>query len=136
MRAMYLFLSLGLAAVAHAELSCPLRLDGAKAGLTKTGWITEKPLASGRLEHASLFNVDAKHEYELAPDSDRTVGADLVQQWKASDYRQLDLFLRCDYGKAGQIKKRVPVSLKTCEQTLKGWDPKKGQAASVVMVCR
>ncbi|MEP7353219.1 MAG: STY0301 family protein [Acidobacteriota bacterium] len=129
-------LGLGLAAMAHAQVTCPAQVNGAKAGLTKTGWKTEKPLGTGKLEHASLFNSDGKQEYELAPDTNRTVGADLVQQWKASDYHQLDLFMRCDYGKAGQIRKLVPIQLKTCEQKLTDWDPKKGLAASVQMACR
>jgi hypothetical protein len=137
MRALRFVLLMGFAAVAHGELACPLRLDaGAKAGLTKQGWIIEKLAGAGALAHASLFNMDAKHEYELVPDSDRTVGADLVQQWKASDYRQLDLYIRCDYGAAGQMRIKVPVVLKTCEQKLITWDRKKQTAASVEMVCR
>ena len=58
-------------------------------------------------------------EYELKPDGQKTVGKKTIFLWKLTDYRDLNLFVRCVYhGTPATVTADIPAALKTCTATL------------------
>ena len=64
----------------------------------------------------SIYNgIPGKQEYELAPDDEGTRGSSVRQAWKLSDYREMNLFVRCRYADAQSVVvKDLPKPLVTC----------------------
>ena len=69
-----------------------------------------------KFERPSIYNgTPGKEEYELAPDDTQTQGKQVKQTWKLSDYRDMNLFVRCRYlGTKETVVKNLPAPLKTC----------------------
>jgi len=58
-------------------------------------------------------------EYELKPDGQKTAGKKTIFLWKLTDYRDLNLFVRCVYhGTSATVTADIPAALKTCTATL------------------
>jgi len=67
-------------------------------------------------ERVSIYNKDAKQEYDLAPDDERKEHGKIVQTWKLTGYRDMPLYLRCRYrGTDRTLTRELTVALKTCE---------------------
>jgi hypothetical protein len=103
---------------AGQAFSCPATLEG------------------HQFQRPSIYNGSpGKQEYELAPDEDihrRTV----TQTWKLSDYREMNLFVRCRYAGTGAVVlKPLPQPLKACSFS---WRNRGGPQpiADPVFVCR
>jgi hypothetical protein len=105
---------LGAAAAGAQTLSCPARL-GSKV---EPGWRVEG--SAGADSHAfqriSVYNKDARQEYDLAPDDEKRVQGRIVQTWRLKDYRALPLFLRCRFaGTEATLTRELPKALQSCE---------------------
>ena len=75
-------------------------------------------------------------EYELKPDGQKTVGKKTIFLWKLTDYRDLNLFVRCVYhGTSATVTADIPASLTTCTATLE-LSPKGDVIGRSEMACK
>ena len=75
-------------------------------------------------------------EYDLKPDGQKIVGKKTVFLWKLSDYRDLNLFVRCVYhGTSATVTADIPANLSTCTATLE-LTPKGEVVGRSEMACR
>jgi len=74
------------------------------------------PKMQHRFLRPSLYNgTPGKEEYELAPDDEQIQGKRVTQTWKASSYRDMNLFVRCRYSStAATVVANLPAQFKTC----------------------
>jgi hypothetical protein len=104
--------------LAGRTFSCPAALEGHK------------------FLRPSIYNgTPGSKEYELAPDDD-SHGASVRQIWKLSDYREVNLFVRCRYADTeAVVVKDLPKPLQTCLFT---WRNRGGQQpiTDPVFACR
>lgn len=102
----------GLALNATSSLWCQ--------GATATPLTCPASITAAKTEHKferpSLYNgTPGKQEYELAPDDTQTQGKQIRQTWNLSDYRDMNLFVRCRYLGTGEtVVLNLPTPLKTC----------------------
>ena len=117
-RVRYLFLlcvaCLGI--TAFGQVSCPESIKVTESAAAGSGWKAE----AGKSEHAfqriSVYNGKAGgEEYDLAPDDEKNSGGKIVQTWKLSNYRSMNLFMRCRYhDTAAVLFMDLPANLTAC----------------------
>src|ERR1700693_6252284 len=79
--------------------TCPASILVSETGGATGPWQVESP---AKTEHKflrpSLYNgAPGKQEFELVPDDEQNKDRRVQQTWKLSDYRDMNLFVRCRY---------------------------------------
>lgn len=122
------WIALGLLAVPFAPsadgqtaaFACPASITASETAAALDGWSAEAGSAKHRFQMPKIYNgKPGGEEYELKPDGQKTVGKKTIFLWKLSDYRDLNLFVRCVYhGTPATVTADIPAALKTCTATL------------------
>jgi hypothetical protein len=97
-------------------LTCPASVTVVEKAETSPPWQSEQASAQHKFLRPSLYNgTRGKQEYELAPDREEIQGRRVLQTWILSDYRDMNIFVRCRYENAGAtVAIDLPASLKIC----------------------
>ena len=103
-----------------AAFACPASITVSETAAALDGWSAEAGSSTHRFRMPKIYNgKPGGEEYELKPDGQKTVGKKTIFLWKLSDYRDLNLFVRCVYhGTAATVTADIPTALKTCTATL------------------
>jgi hypothetical protein len=117
--------------------SCPNSIQLTEAPITSMPWHPESATTSHRFLRPSLYNGTAgKAEYELAPDSTQVQGSRITESWKLSDYRDMNLFVRCHYaGTSATLFRDLPKKLTFCSFSFTQLKPQQ-PPGSPVFDCR
>jgi hypothetical protein len=121
-----------------AGFGCPATIAVGESATIPPPWLAE---AGAAKEHKflrpSIYNgTPGGKEYELAPDDEKSEGKRVRQAWKLSEYREMNLFLRCRYaGTAVTAVADIPPVLKTCVFTFRNM-PGNQPVASPSFECR
>lgn len=97
--------------------TCPAVISVSEIAETQPSF---QPEPAAKTQHRflrpSLYNgTPGKEEYELAPDDEQIQGKRVTQTWKASSYRDMNLFIRCRYfTTAATVVANLPARYKTC----------------------
>jgi len=97
--------------------TCPASVGVTEMAAAPAPWRVE---GTTKTEHKflrpSIYNgTPGKQEFELAPDQEPSQGRQVKQTWKLSDYRDMNLFVRCRYaGTSVTLVADLPRELKTC----------------------
>ncbi|MEO7652584.1 MAG: STY0301 family protein [Bryobacteraceae bacterium] len=104
-RSLAFLLALALPSSPAAEVRCPETISEGGKTLALSG--------------ISVYNgTPGGKEYELAPDGESKSGKRITQTWKVKDYRDMKVFLRCNYqGTKKALVRDVPEGITTCSQT-------------------
>jgi hypothetical protein len=87
-----------------AAFACPASITVSETAAALDGWSAEPG--------------SSKHRFRK-PDGQKTVGKKTIFLWKLSDYRDLNLFVRCVYhGTPATVTANIPAALTTCTATL------------------
>ncbi len=111
------FLLLAFAAIGSAQVSCPATVRVTEQVEAPAGWSPQGGSRQAPFLRASVLNGrPGSKEYDLAPSStNQGKTGDVSQVWNLSDYRDMNLFLRCHYRNTeAVINKDLPKSLETC----------------------
>jgi|HubBroStandDraft_2_1064218.scaffolds.fasta_scaffold307921_3 hypothetical protein len=124
-------------APAAAPLTCPASITVTAAASAVTPWQSESAKSEHKFERPSIYNgTPGKQEYDLAPDDTQTAGKRVRETWKLTDYRDMNLFVRCRYlGTPATVVTNIPAPLRTCVfsfQNVTGNQP----VASPVFECK
>jgi hypothetical protein len=103
-----------------AAFACPATLTVAETAAPLDGWASEAASSKHNFKMPKVYNgKPGGEEYELKPDGQKTAGRKTIFLWKLSDYRDLNLFVRCVYhGTNATVTADLPAALKTCTATL------------------
>jgi hypothetical protein len=103
-----------------AAFACPASITVSEAATAPEGWAAEAGSSKHRFRMPKIYNgKPGGEEYELKPDGQKTVGKKTIFLWKLSDYRDLNLFVRCVYhGTPATVTADIPAALTTCTATL------------------
>src|SRR5579864_8551489 len=78
--------------------TCPASIAVTATAAASAPWHSESAKAEHKFLRPSIYNgAPGKQEYELAPDEQEPSGKQIKQSWKLSDYRDMNLFVRCRY---------------------------------------
>ena len=120
-----------------AAFSCPANITVSETVAATGGWSGEAGSSKQRFQMPKIYN--GKHrgeEYEQKPDGQKTVGKKTIFLWKLSDYRDLNLFVRCVFhGTSATVTADIPASLSTCTATLE-LSPKGDVIGRSEMACK
>lgn len=104
-------------APAPPVFGCPATIEVSEIAESQPSFQAESsPRTQHRFLRPSLYNgTPGKEEYELAPDDEQIQGKRVTQTWKASSYRDMNLFVRCRYfSTAATVVANLPAQYKTC----------------------
>lgn len=103
-----------------AAFACPAGITVSETAAALDGWSAEAGSSKHRFRMPKIYNgKPGGEEYELKPDGQKTVGKKTIFLWKLSDYRDLNLFVRCVYhGTPATVTADIPAALRTCTATL------------------
>jgi len=103
-----------------AAFACPASITVSETAAALDGWSAEPGSSKHRFRMPKIYNgKPGGEEYELKPDGQKTVGKKTIFLWKLSDYRDLNLFVRCVYhGTPATVTANIPAALTTCTATL------------------
>jgi hypothetical protein len=102
--------------VKPATFTCPATVKVAETTVANAPWQVESGKTEHKFSRPSIYNgTPGKQEFELAPDNQEVAGSRIRQNWKLTDYRDMNLFLRCRYdGTVVTLVIDLPNPLKTC----------------------
>jgi len=126
------------AAVAETvAFACPASITVSETAAAPDGWSAEAGSSKHRFQMPKIYNgKPGGEEYELKPDGQKTAGKKTIFLWKLTDYRDLNLFVRCVYhGTTAAVTADIPPPLKTCTATLE-LSPKGGVIGRSEMACK
>lgn len=114
------FLTLVPAAAAISTFTCPATITVSETTAAVDGWASEAASSKHRFQMPKIYNgKPGGEEYELKPDGQKIVGKKTIFLWKLTDYRDLNLFVRCVYhGTTVTLTADIPAAFKTCTATL------------------
>jgi len=117
--------------------ACPVTITVSETAAATDGWSAEAGSSKHRFQMPKIYNgKPGGEEYELKPDGQKTVGKKTIFLWKLSDYRDLNLFVRCVYhGTSATVTADIPASLTTCTATLE-LSPKGDVIGRSEMACK
>jgi len=100
--------------------TCPATITTSETAAQIDGWTAEAASSKHRFQMPKVYNgKPGGEEYELKPDDQKTAGKKTIFLWKLSDYRDLNLFVRCVYhGTSATVTADIPAALKTCTATV------------------
>jgi hypothetical protein len=103
-----------------AAFACPASITVSETAAAPEGWSAEPGSSEHRLRMPKIYNgKPGGEEYELKPDGQKTAGKKTVFLWKLSDYRDLNLFVRCVYhGTPATVTADILPALTNCTATL------------------
>lgn len=103
-----------------AAFACPATIPVSETAAPLDGWTAEAASSTHRFKMPKIYNgKSGGEEYELKPDGQKTAGKKTIFLWKLTDYRDLNLFVRCVYhGTSATVTADIPAALKTCTATL------------------
>ena len=126
----------GKAAPAGPALVCPGTISVTEGVAPIEGWTAGGERVPHRFERISVLNKDSDHEYDLAPDGQKTTAGKVTQTWNLQGYRTLPLFLTCRYqGTAATLWRELPAPLTACTFTFQ-LDKSGGISGEPSMSCR
>lgn len=116
----FLALSFLPAAGGQTGFACPASITVSETAAAPDGWSAEPGSSKHRFQMPKIYNgKPGGEEYELKPDGQKTAGKKTIFLCKLSDYRDLNLFVRCVYhGTPATVTADIPAALKTCTATL------------------
>jgi hypothetical protein len=128
---------LAVAGAQTASFACPAALTVSETAAAPDGWAVEAGSSKHRFQMPKIYNgKPGGEEYELKPDGQKTVGKKTIFLWKLSDYRDLNLFVRCVYhGTPATVTADIPAALNTCTATLE-LSPKGDVIGRSEMACK
>ena len=96
--------------------TCPPTIAVTEKAESRPPWQGDSVSAQRKFLRPSLYNgTRGKQEYELAPDKQENQGRRIRQTWILSDYRDMNIFVRCRYeNTAATLATDLPAALKTC----------------------
>jgi hypothetical protein len=117
--------------------ACPVTITVSETAAATDGWSAEAGSSKHRFQMPKIYNgKPGGEEYELKPDGQKTVGKKTIFLWKLTDYRDLNLFVRCVYhGTSATVTADIPTALKTCTATLE-LSPKGDVIGRSEMACK
>jgi hypothetical protein len=120
-----------------AAFTCPSSITVSETAAAPDGWSAEAGSSKHRFQMPKIYNgKPGGEEYELKPDGQKTAGKKTIFLWKLSDYRDLNLFVRCVYhGTPATVTADIPAALKTCTATLE-LSPKGDVMGRSEMACK
>jgi hypothetical protein len=121
----------------NAAFDCPASITVSETAAAPDGWSAESGSSKHRFQMPKIYNgKPGGEEYELKPDGQKTAGKKTIFLWKLSDYRDLNLFVRCVYhGTPATVTADIPAALKTCTATLE-LSPKGDVIGRSEMACK
>jgi len=110
----------GAATGQTGAFTCPATITVSETAAQLDGWASEAASSKHSFKMPKVYNgKPGGEEYELKPDGQKIVGKKTIFLWKLSDYRDLNLFVRCVYhGTNATVTADIPGALKTCTATL------------------
>lgn len=105
------------AATSAAEVSCPATVTVRESAIAPEGWTSKEAARKATFRRASVLNGKPEGpEYDLAPSTtDKGKGGAIRQVWNLTEYRDMNLFLRCHYrGTDSVIHMDLAPELKSC----------------------
>jgi hypothetical protein len=107
------------------QFTCPATITVTESASVASPWQAETAKSEHKFERPSIYNGDpGKQEYDLAPDDTQTTGKRVKQTWNLTDYRKMNLFIRCRYqGTPATVVTNLPAPLKTCTFTFQNTHP-------------
>ena len=120
-----------------AAFACPASITVPETAAAPDGWSAEAGSSKHRFQMPKVYNgKPGGEQYELKPDGQKTVGKKTIFLWKLTDYRDLNLFVRCVYhGTPSTVTADIPAALKTCTATLE-LSPKGEVVGRSEMACK
>ena len=117
--------------------ACPVTITVSETAAATDGWSAEAGSSKHRFQMPKIYNgKPGGEEYELKPDGQKTVGKKTVFLWKLTDYRDLNLFVRCVYHESSAtVTANIPTALTTCTATLE-LSPKGDVIGRSEMACK
>jgi hypothetical protein len=99
-----------------AIMSCPATVTVDESIASSTPWRTGPASTERNFERISVFNgKNGGEEFDLAPDDEQQGRDGVVQTWKLSAYRTMNIFVRCRYhDTAAVLWMDVPPEIQTC----------------------
>ncbi len=130
-------LALSFVPAASGQFACPASITVSESAAAPDGWSAEAGSSKHLFQMPKIYNgKPGGEEYELKPDGQKTVGKKTIFLWKLTDYRNLNLFVRCVYhGTAAIVTADIPAALKTCTATLE-LSPKGDVIGRSEMACK